>query len=296
MKKTIISTVLIAALLLAALGGCGRREPEPTPTPIPTPVPTVDPYEGMVQVFDGEGGQMWIEESEVLEPFAMDINAFAVSDDYALYNGTGYRLVRGVDVSSYQGQIDWQTVADAGIEFAIIRCAWRGYGEGNLYEDDMFRQNIEGALAAGLEVGVYVFSQATNILEAAEEAIFAADLLEGYEITLPVFFDWERIDNEAARTNSTTGQTITDCCLEFCHLIEAAGYTPGVYTYLHLAYFDYDLDALEGLTVWMGNPNIYPEFYYDHQFWQYSFTGDVPGIEGDVDLDVMYVKEEAAVG
>lgn len=294
MKKTIAIVILSAVLLLMAVSGCGRREPEPTPTPAPTP--TVDPYEGMVQVFDGEGGRMWIEESEVLEPFAMDINAFAVGNDYALYNGTGYRLVRGIDVSSHQGQIDWQAVADAGIEFAIIRCAWRGYGEGGLFEDDMFRQNIEGALAAGLDVGVYVFSQALNILEAAEEAVFVAELIEDYEITLPVFFDWERISDETARTNGTDGQTITDCCLEFCRLIEAAGYTPGVYTYLHLAYYDYDLDALEGLSVWMGNPNVYPEFYYDHQFWQYSFTGDVPGIEGDVDLNVMYVKEEAAVG
>lgn len=289
--KTKLLSLILSAVLLAGLGsGCGRKEPEPTVTPSPTATP--DPYEGMVEVFDGYGGMMWIEESEVLEPFAMDINAFAMNNDQTLYNGTGWTLKRGIDVSTYQNEIDWQAVADSGVEFAIIRCAWRGYGEGNLYEDEYFRQNIEGALAAGLEVGVYVFSQAVNILEAAEEAVFVAKLLEGYEVTLPVFYDWERPEDENARTRNTDGETITACCLEFCKLMEAAGYTPGVYMYLHLAYFDYDLDQLEGLYIWMGNPSAYPEFYYDHKMWQYSFTGSVPGIEGDVDLDVIYMKEE----
>ena len=293
MKKKTIAMILLAGLLLTMASGCGPKE-EPVPTPMPTPVPTVDPHEGMVEVFDGNGGMMWIEESEVLKPFEMDINAFAVGDDYAHYNGTGWNLRRGIDVSAYQGDIDWTAVAASGIEYAIIRCAWRGYGEGNLYEDETYRQNMEGALAAGLDVGVYIFSQATNILEAAEEALFVVELLEGYELALPVFFDWERPADEAARTRDTDGETITQCCLEFCRLIEAAGYTPGVYLYLSLAYHEYDLDALEGLTIWMGNPSAYPEFYYDHQIWQYSFTGQVPGIEGPVDLDAIYVKEGGA--
>ncbi len=288
MKKTLISICLLAALLAALLSGCGPREPEPI---LPTPTP--DPYEGMIQVLDGSGGLRWIEESEILQPSPMELEAFAVGNDYAHYNAEGWTLRRGVDVSSHQGNIDWQALAGSGVEFAIIRCAWRGYGEGNLYEDDMFRQNIEGALAAGLDVGVYVFSQALNIVEAAEEAVFVSKLLKDYEIKMPVFFDWERIGTEPARTDNVDGDTITDCALEFCRLIEAAGYTPGVYFYLNLAYNDYDLDALDGLCFWFAGPGDYPQFYYEHQMWQYSFTGDLPGVEGDIDLNVQYVKEGA---
>ena len=295
MKKKAFYRILAALLALTALCGCRAVTPEPTPSPEPSPTPTVDPHEGMVEVFDGMGGTMWIPESEVLNKFEPDINAFAVGNDMALYNGTGWTLKRGIDVSAHQGEIDWQAVAGAGIEFAIIRCAWRGYGEGLLYEDECYRQNIEGALAAGLEVGVYIYSQATDILEAAEEALFVAELLEGYEVTMPVFFDWERPGVDEARTNGTGGETITQCALEFCRLIEAAGYEPGVYTYLSLAYHEYDLDALAGLTLWLGNPSAYPEFYYEHQFWQYSFEGDIPGISVPVDLNVMYVKEEPAL-
>ncbi len=292
MKKTMLSIFLLAALLAALLSGCRESEPEPTPV-LPTPTP--DPYEGMVQVLDGNGGLMWIEESEILEPFAMEREAFVVGDDFAHYNAEGWTLRRGIDVSSHQGDIDWPTLAQTGVEFVIIRCAWRGYGEGNLYEDDKFRQNIEGALAAGLDVGVYVFSQAVDILEAAEEAVFVRKLIKDYEITMPVFFDWERIGTEPARTDNVGGETITACALEFCRLIESAGYTAGVYTNIHLAYNYLDLDALDGLPIWFAGPTDYPQYYYEHDFWQYSFSGSLAGIEGDVDLNVQYIPE-AAVG
>jgi GH25 family lysozyme M1 (1,4-beta-N-acetylmuramidase) len=196
--------------------------------------------------------------------------------------------VRGIDVSDHQTEIDWQAVADSGIEFAIIRCGWRGYSGGSLNEDTTFRQNMEGAKAAGLKVGVYFFSQATSMVEGAEEAIFALNLLEGYSLDLPVFFDWEEIGVESARTDNVSGETVTAAALEFCRLVESAGYDSGIYAYLNLAYFTYDLNQLEGITIWMGNPGSAPEFYYDHTYWQYSFTGSVDGIQGDVDLDVIF--------
>lgn len=291
MKKSIL-LIILSAVLLCALAGCKNREPEPTPTPVPTPYVTPDPHEGMVEVADGNGGTIWIEESEILKPFEGDRNAFAVSNTVAAYNGAGLSLVRGIDVSDHQGEIDWQAVADSGVRFAMIRCGWRGYGGGSLNEDNYFRQNIEGAQAAGLDVGVYFFSQAVSVIEAAEEAVYTAKLLEGYELELPVFFDWEFIGVDTARTDNMDGQTLTDCTLEYCRLIESAGYTAGVYTNLHNAYYYYDLDALDGICFWYAGPGETPLYYYDHQYWQYSFTGAVPGIEGDVDLDVMYVWDE----
>ena len=113
----------------------------------------------------------------------------------------GADALTGVDVSAHQGEIDWQKVADSGVDFAIIRAGYRGYGqEGKLLQDENFEQNIRGALNAGLDVGVYFFSQATNVWEVEEEAQQLLKALEGYPITYPVVFDWERITHSAAST------------------------------------------------------------------------------------------------
>ena len=283
MKKRILSFIAVLALLVSCLSACGRKTQEPS-----EPMETPDPHAGMVEVSDGSGGMMWVKEAPDLTPFALDTAAFSVTNGVAAYSGEDCTLMRGIDVSDHQGEIDWQAVAASGVEFAVIRCGWRGYSGGSLNEDARFRANIEGAKQAGLKVGVYFFSQAVNILEAAEEAVYTVSLLEGYSLDLPVFFDWELIGTEPARTDNVSGETVTDAALEYCRLLVSAGYETGVYAYLNLAYFTYDLNRLKDITVWMGDPGTWPEFYYEHSFWQYSVTGAVPGIEGDVDLDVMY--------
>lgn len=243
---------------------------------------------------DGAGGTIWVDAAEEAVPFAFDRYSFSVSDGRVTYLKDGLTLMHGVDVSEYQHEIDWQAVADAGIEFAIIRVGWRGFSGGSINEDEMFRRNIEGAQAAGLKVGAYFFSQAVNVLEAAEEAVFTAELLEGYSLELPVFFDWETIGTEPARTDDVDAETVTEACLEFCKLLESAGIEAGVYTYIPSVYYKYDMDAIKDMTIWMGDPGTWPEYYYEHQIWQYSFTGSVPGIGGDVDLDVIYIADPTA--
>jgi GH25 family lysozyme M1 (1,4-beta-N-acetylmuramidase) len=284
-KRLWIWAAVLAAVCLSS--GCFGRQTEESPAEEAVEE-TPDIHAGQVEVADGYGGTMWVDEAENLSVFPLDTSAFVRSGDDVTYTGEDYTLVRGIDVSDHQTEIDWQAVADSGIEFAIIRCGWRGYSGGSLNEDTTFRQNIEGAKAAGLKVGVYFFSQATSMVEGAEEAIFALNLLEGYSLDLPVFFDWEEIGVESARTDNVSGETVTAAALEFCRLVESAGYDSGIYAYLNLAYFTYDLNQLEGITIWMGNPGSAPEFYYDHTYWQYSFTGSVDGIQGDVDLDVIF--------
>ncbi len=288
MKKQ-ISTILAALLLVSALlTGCGRDEPlEVSPTAEPSA--PADPHEGQVEVYDGYGGTMWVDEAKELVPFAMDRTLFSVENGRARYAGDDYVLRVGVDVSDHQGVIDWEAVADAGVDFAILRCGWRGYSAGGLNEDTYFRQNYQGAKAAGLDVGVYFFSQATSLAEGAEEALYTLELIEGMELDLPVWFDWEKIDNDTARTDDVPGSAVTDACIEFCEIIESEGYDAGVYTYLNLAYYTYELDRLAHLPFWLGDPGGFPEFYYDHDIWQYTFTGSVPGIETEVDMNVMYV-------
>lgn len=289
MKKRILSFFLVSLLVAMVLTGCGKNESAQV-SPTTDPSATADPHAGMIEVYDGYGGTMWVNEAKELDPFSMDRSLFSVSGDEVTYAGDDHTLRVGVDVSDHQGEIDWQAVADSGVDFAIIRCGWRGYSAGGLNEDEHFRQNIEGAQAAGLDVGVYFFSQATSLAEGAEEALFTLDLLEGYDLQLPVYFDWEEIADDEARTDDVPGSVVTDACLEFCEIIQSEGYEAGVYTYLNLAYYTYELDRLKDLTFWLGDPGSFPEFYYDHDIWQYTFTGSVPGIDTEVDMNVIYVS------
>lgn len=293
MKKRILS-LLVALLLLAGLFGCGKKETEPEPTP--TPEVTEDPHAGQVEVTNGAGGTIWVDEAKELELFPMDRYSFTVRDGRVTYGKEGWSLIHGIDVSEFQDEIDWEAVAASGVEFAIVRVGYRGFSEGIMYPDANYEQNIRGAQAAGLKVGAYFFSQAVSEFEAAEEAVYTANLLKGYTLELPVFFDWENIGTQAARTDDVDAATLTGATLEYCRLMELAGFEAGVYSYIPAVYYKYHLDDLKGMTVWMGDPGTWPEFYYDHSIWQYSFTGTVPGIEVDTDLDVMYVAAPVSAG
>lgn len=138
----------------------------------------------------------------------------------------------GIDVSTYQGEIDWEQVALSGIDFAMIRLGLRGYTQGGIRMDSMFERNIDEALAAGLDVGVYFFSQAVSVQEAEEEADFVLGQLEGYTLTYPVVFDWESVSDASARTNHMDAEEVTRCAAAFCDKIAAAGYTPMIYVNL----------------------------------------------------------------
>lgn len=287
----IILVFVLTAVFIGLLIYYISRPGEPAPTPTPVVTPTIDPHAGEIEVRNPSGGTMWVPEAPDLAAFGLECTDFTVDNQIPYYQGEGLTMRRGIDVSEHQSEIDWQAVADYGIEFAFIRSGYRSYGDGELHEDLQFQKNIQGALEAGLDVGVYFFSQALNIVEAAEEAVYVIHQLEDYEITLPVFFDWEKISVEPARTDNVAGETITACALEFCKLIEAGGYESGIYTFLNMAYYIYSLNELEDITIWMGDPGTMPIFYFDHDYWQYSITGAVPGIDVDVDLDAMYVRD-----
>lgn len=282
MTKKTIAILLTIMLLLAA--GCAEKEPEPTPTP--------DPHAGEVLVSDGAGGFMWVKDYENLARNSYDATCFSPDGQYITYNSGDITSLRGIDISFYQGDIDWNAVKSDGVDFAIIRCGYRGASAGSLNTDEKFAQNLEGAKAAGIKVGVYFFSQAISPEEAREEARYTIDLLAGQSLDMPVFFDWEHVqlNDGPSRTDDLDGKTLTDCCLAFCDEIGAAGYDFGVYFYRSLGYNLYQLDRLQGLCIWAACPGITPDFYYDFDMWQYSFTASVSGIEGDTDLDLYFVR------
>ena len=249
-----------------------------------------DPHYGMVEVFNGES-YVWIVPEEDVPKNTIEKDDFATDPEGNLtYVGGEYKASRGVDVSQFQGDIDWQAVYDSGVRFALLRVGGRYYGSGELYSDDKFLENLEGARSAGLQVGAYFFSQAISTGEAREEARYALELIGDRELDLPVFFDWERVADTDARTHELDNETLTECAVSFCGEIKSAGFEPGVYVYNDTGYYGYDLSRLQDYMLWCAGVGSYPYFYYAHTVWQYSFRGAVPGINGECDLNMMFIK------
>ena len=216
---------------------------------------------------------------------------FAYNGDYLTCTAGECRM--GVDVSSHQGSIDWEAVAAAGVEFAMVRIGYRGFDEGEIHEDARARENIEGAQAAGLDVGVYFFSQAISPQEAAREAAWAVTFLEGHQLELPLVYDWEHVWDEDARTAELKDrELLTACARSFCQVVQAAGYGPMVYFNGYQARDLYDLTALQEYGFWLAQYAEGMDFPYAVDCWQYSETGAVEGIPGKVDLNLWFPAAE----
>lgn len=196
---------------------------------------------------------------------------------------------KGIDVSSYQEKIDWNLVAQDGVEFAIIRVGLRGWGsEGTLKEDTQFRANIEGAIAAGVKVGVYFFSQATTEAEVDEEVQFVLDRIAPYKIDCPVVMDVEKVSDSRARMNKLTPEERTALALRFCQAIENAGYQPMLYHNTEMGALMLDIAAFEEYDKWYASYSDKMFYPYAYKIWQYSDKGRVKGISTDVDMNICF--------
>lgn len=229
-----------------------------------------------------------------VEKHTYRMECFVHDGDHLSYVGDerySYRL--GIDVSSFQGDIDWSKVKEAGIGFAIVRLGYRGYGQtGMLCVDQKFERNIQNAQAEGLDVGVYFFAQAVNEEEAVEEAEFVLQYLEGYELQLPVVYDPESILEDTARTDDVTGEQFTKNTLAFCERIEEAGYEAMVYSNMLWEAYRFDLRQLAEYPIWYADYEPLPQTPYRFEFWQYTNTGRVDGVTGDVDFDIQLIETE----
>lgn len=193
---------------------------------------------------------------------------------------------KGIDVSKYQGKIDWEKVAADGVEYAFIRTGVRGSTEGKLMEDENFKDNVEGAVENGIDAGVYFFTQAITEEEAIEEAEFVIDMIDSYDITYPVVLDLEEVLSDNARTASLTQEEYTRNCIAFCETIKDAGYTPMIYGNLKTFMIMLDMTKIEQYEKWFAYYNTPVYFPYEFSIWQYSSKGSVNGIKDDVDLNV----------
>lgn len=204
--------------------------------------------------------------------------------DGALQQGSGKN---GIDVSSHQGNIDWASVKAAGINFAIIRVGYRGSQTGALVEDSCFKKNIQGATANGINVGVYFFTQATTEAEAVEEASMALTLCSGYNLSYPIFVDTEN-GSGAARANGLDKGARTACVAAFCKTIANGGRKAGVYASKSWYNNKIDASAFSNYFIWVAQYNTTCNYKGKYNMWQYSSKGSVPGIKGNVDVNIAY--------
>ena len=294
--------------------------PTPTPTPAPTATPTPTPAVTATPVPSQDPTAGWpdaIEASKLAE-YKFDVTATEKIEyvytgwqeiDGATYyydpatheavtgnqviqgdvytfgaDGALNRTARGIDVSKFQGNIDWNAVKADGITFAIIRCGYRGYGTGALVEDSTYRKNIQGAINAGLKVGVYFYSQAINEAEAVEEASMVLSLVSGYSLPLGVYYDTESV--AGGRANAISANERTACAVAFCETIRNAGYKAGVYSYASWFYNALNFANISKYNTWIAQYRDTLSFNYKYNIWQYTGSGRVNGISTAVDMNI----------
>ena len=225
--------------------------------------------------------------------FKITENEYSIPTKVEYYEDDKLVSYTGIDVSKHNGTIDWAKVKEAGIDYAMLRAANRGYGsEGKLLVDDSFATNAQAANDNGIPIGAYIFSEAITVEEAIEEAELVLSLVEPYKITYPIVIDIEEISGDDGRNEALTPAELTEIVLTFCHRIKEAGYTPMIYCNLKGFIGMLEFEQLEGIEKWYayyGNELYFP---YDVSMWQYTSTGKVDGITGDVDLNISFKNYE----
>ena len=197
----------------------------------------------------------------------------------------------GIDVSKWNGEIDWEIVKAEGVDFAIIRCGYRGSSSGWLIEDPYFYKNLTGAKKAGVRVGLYFFTQAVNPVEAVEEASMVVSLLGDTEIDYPVYIDIEGAGGNG-RADNLDAAARTAIANAFCRTIRNAGLDAGVYSSRYWYYNNLLVDEMDSLKLWLAEYRDTPLYTGRYDMWQYTSSGSVAGIEGRVDLNVSYLGIE----
>lgn len=318
--KKFVSIILCIALLASLLAGCtqqsGQTEPSAKPDTVLTPQDEIVSYTvGEIQEFGRNDASVW----ELLQDLLPNLivyrgaggvfqyasidrslpqsdydwsNLVEVSEtprevEYAVDGETV--SIKGIDVSTYQGDIDWEKVAASGVKFVFIRLGYRGYESGLLVKDDRFEDNIRGALQNGIAVGVYFVTQAISVEEAVEEAQFVMENIRPYNVTWPIVLDIEDAASATARTAELSQQARTDHAIAFCETVKESGYTPMLYCNIRWFIEKLDITRITDYDKWFAQYFRKPFFPYAFQVWQYSSTGRIDGIEGNVDYNISFV-------
>lgn len=232
--------------------------------------------DGKVYFFDKNGNKVTGE--QVIQGIKYNF-----ASDGSLQQNSG---INGIDVSKFNGSIDWNAVRNAGISWVIVRVGYRGSSVGALVEDPKFRTNAAGAAAAGLKVGIYFYTQAVNEVEAVEEASMTISLIKNYKISYPVFIDTEK---SGGRGDSISAAQRTAVVKAFCETIRSAGYTPGVYASKSWFETNLNVSQLNSYKIWLAHYTSATNYKGRYDLWQYSDKGRVSGISTNVDMNISYL-------
>lgn len=265
--------------------------PDPDPAPGQTPDLTKEGWQTI-------GENTYYVENGKLVTGLKDIGGLR----YQFNDGGVLNSYVGIDVSVWNTSVDWNKVKAAGVDFVMIRVGYRGYGSaGNMVEDRMFKTHMEGAIHAGLDVGVYFYTQAITEQEAVAEANFVLERIKNYKLTYPIAFDIEKAEVEnpgdVPRTEKLTNKQRTDITLAFCNTIKAANYFPIIYSNKSFLEDKLETNRLSDYHIWLAHWVQNTDYDKPYSIWQYSETGTVEGIQGNVDLDIgffdypAYLKE-----
>ena len=253
--------------------------------------PSTDGKHTLVKSADGT--EEWVLINPYLKKNTYDFTNLSESANLRKYTENGKKISRiGVNVSKHSSGLNFKSMKSAGIDYVMIRLGARGYGTGQISLDDNFVGNIESAIEAGLDIGIYFYSQAINQEEATQEANFVIQNLEPYKesINYPIAFDMENVANDRARIDGLSRDDKTTISATFLSGIQAAGYIPMLYGNKEWLIKNVDLTKLQDYDVWLAEDEDVPDYPYLYTMWQYTTTGVVNGVSGDAGLNICFVS------
>lgn len=215
-----------------------------------------------------------------------DNSMFYMENGFMNYSGENIELTQGIDVSSHQGEIDWQKVANTPVKFAMIRAGYRGGIQGLQHQDEYFDQNMQQAAFNGIQTGVYFYSSAITMEELEQDAQMVLDMVSGYQIDYPIAFDMEIYDEVDGRINSLSVEEKTSFALRFCEIMEAHGYQSMIYGNLDWLYSNLNFEEIQDKEIWYAAYLSVPQMNDEFRMWQYTNAGQIDGISTNVDLNV----------
>lgn len=237
-----------------------------------------------------DGTEEWVVMNPYLEKHTYDFTNLTKKGEQMSYLPDGKKKsFLGVDLSKFNGEIDFARLKEAGVEFVILKVGARGYGSGQIMADENYVKNIEAASQAGMKIGLYFFSQAITGDEAVEEANYVLSSIGDYKITYPIAYDMEYIANDKARIDNLTVNQKTDIAKAFLDTIQKAGHKPMIYGTKEWLLKEIDLTKLTAYDIWLSQQSDTPDYPYQFQMWQYSVNGKIGGISGDVDYNISFV-------
>ncbi len=246
-----------------------------------------------IEVIDDKGKKRYYEILSDVPKNDYDLENDLYDDNGTIvYKDSRRESIKGVDLSKYNGNVDFTKLKEKGIGFAMLRLGSRGYGTGNISLDEKFVEYAQNAQLAGIQIGAYFYSQAVNETEAIEEANYIVGAVSGFNLKYPIAIDIEKVEQDQARTDDLTDKDRTAIVKAFCDAVKGYGYKPIIYASKDMLVSGLNLEELTDYDVWLSDSTLPTDYPYRFSMWQYNKRGRIDGITGDIDLDISFIDYE----